>query len=223
MTPWLLLWLACTGSPPTIPEATAPARVVLEPPPAPPEPTATTPASTWTCAGGQTVTVAVLDDGRLDLRLAEHGVVLDVDEPQEGDAARWSLGSASFAFRGARARFARDQVPVACTADPWVALEEQARDARAVFLVAAPDRAWTLEVHPRRLALEEDGRRASLPTRGPYRDGGAWVWEEDNAHHAVGLRLAPGDCALGDATWPLTATLRLDDRVLRGCARDLRR
>ena len=207
---------------------------------------AVTPTTTVTTTGGDTSAVADRDgpfarvytcpDGfRFSARTDDDAARLDLGtrrltlaRESSASGARYTDGAALFQPRGREATIEIDaSIRSGCraqdAADPWQAAALLGVDVRAL----GQEPGWSVEVvQGEWLRVVQAGAGAMLVVRDPERErtgSGATVYTGEADGQRLRLRLTEAGCtdSMSGESHPLTATLTLDGRQLRGCARRL--
>lgn len=182
-------------------------------------------ARVYTCPDGFRFSARTGDDeARLDL--GSRRLTLAREPAETG--SRYGDEETLFQTDGRQATIAVDaSIRTGCrgqdAADPWEAATLRGVDARAL----GHEPGWSVEVVAGEwLRVEEAGEKDMLLVPEPARErtgSGATVYTGRAEGQRLRLRLTESACtdSMSGESHPLTATLTLDDRQLRGCARRL--
>ncbi len=182
-------------------------------------------ARVYTCPGGFRFSARAGDD-EAHLDLGTRRLTLAREPSDTG--ARYAGGETLFQTSGAEATIAIDaSIRSGCrgqdAADPWQAAALRGVDLRA----SGQEPGWSVEVvHGEWLRIVQAGEEGMLVAPEPARErtgSGATVYTGEADGQRLRLRLTESACtdSMSGESHPLTATLTLDDRQLRGCARRL--
>lgn len=164
------------------------------------------------------------DDAHLDLGTRRLTLAREPSAPE----ARYTDGATLFQPLGGEATIQIDaSIRSGCraqdAADPWQAAALRGVDVRAL----GQEPGWSVEiVQGEWLRIVQAGEAGMLVAPEPARErtgSGATVYTGQADDQRLRLRLTESACtdSMSGESYPLTATLTLDDRQLRGCARRL--
>jgi len=182
-------------------------------------------ARVYTCPGGFRFSARTDgDEARVDLGTRRLTLAR---EPAE-TGTRYADDETLLQVQGNQATIAVDaSIRSGCrgrdAADPWQAAALRGVDLRAL----GQEPGWSVEVvEGEWLRIVQAGEADMLVARDPVRErtgSGATVYTGRAAGQRLRLRLTESGCtdSMSGESYPLTATLTLDERQLRGCARTL--